>query len=188
MMVRFALPVAVGAVALLAAAGAPAQVAPAKPGVDAPELAALGPHPVGVADVEFIQPRQADPLQGQEQPAIVDRRLALKVWYPAAAPGKGTTYRSALPGENGKDVAFSVAGIASPGARAAQGKFPLVILAHGYSNTPVVLSWLGENLASKGYVVVAPDFRDPPITIRTAAVAAGPLARRPLDIAFVAAE
>jgi dienelactone hydrolase len=193
-MVRFALPMAIaGAAALLAAAGAPAQDtpaqdAPAKPGVDAPELAALGPHPVGVSDVEFVQPGQANPLQGKDQPAIVDRHLALKIWYPAAAPGKGTTYHSALPGENGKDVAFSVAGIASPGARAAPGKFPLVILAHGYSNTPVVLSWIGENLASKGYVVVAPDFRDPPITIRTAAAAAGPLARRPLDIAFVAAE
>ena len=111
-MVRFALPVA-GAVALLAATGAPAQDAPARPGVDAPELAALGPHPVGVADVEFVQPGQADPLQGRERPAIVDRRLALKVWYPAAVSGRGTTYRSALPGENGKDVAFSVAGIAS---------------------------------------------------------------------------
>lgn len=193
-MVRFALPMAIaGAAALFIAAAAPAQRtpvpdAPAKPGVDTPELAALGPHAVGVADVELVQPGQADPLQGQEQPAIVDRHLALKIWYPAVAPGKGTTYNSALPGENGKDVAFSVAGIASPGARAAQGRFPLVILAHGYSNTPAVLSWLGENLASKGYVVVAPDFRDPPITIRTAAAAAGPLARRPLDIAFVAAE
>jgi len=192
-MVRFALPIVIAGAAVLVAAAAPAQQtpvpdAPAKPGVDAPELAALGPQPVGVADVELVQPGQADPLQGQEQPAVVDRHLALKIWYPAAAPGKGTTYRSALPGENGKDVAFSVPGIASPGSRAAPGKFPLVILAHGYSNTPAVLSWLGENLASKGYVVVAPDFRDPPITIRTAAAAAGPLARRPLDIAFVASE
>jgi predicted dienelactone hydrolase len=188
-MVRLALPVVMaGAAAMLLAVGAPAQDAPAKPGVDAPELAALGPHPVGVADAEFVQPGQADPLQGQERPAIVDRRLPLKIWYPAAAPGRGTTYRSALPGEKGKDVSFAVAGIASPGARAAGGRFPLVILAHGYSNTPEVLSWLGENLASKGYVVVAPAFRDPSITIRTAAAAAGPLARRPLDIAFVAAE
>ena len=192
-MVRFALPIVIAGAAVLVAAAAPAQQtpvpdAPAKPGVDAPELAALGPHAVGIADVELVQPAQADPLQGREQPAIVDRYLALKIWYPAAAPGTATTYRSALPGENGTDVAFSVAGIASPGARAAPGKFPLVILAHGYSNTPAVLSWLGENLASKGYVVVAPDFRDPPITIRTAAAAAGPLARRPLDIAFVAAE
>ena len=189
MMVRFALPIAMaGVAALLVAADAPGQDVPARPGVDAPELAALGPHPVGVADAEFVQPGQADPLQGRDRPAIVDRRLALKIWYPAAAPGKGMIYHSALPGENGKTVSFSISGIASPGAAAARGKFPLVILAHGYSNTPVVLSWLGENLASKGYVVVAPDFRDPPITIRTAAAAAGPLARRPLDIAFVAGE
>ncbi|WP_296611690.1 alpha/beta fold hydrolase [Sphingomonas sp.] len=189
MMVRFALPMAMaGAAALLVAADSPGQDVPARPDVDAPELAALGPHPVGVADAEFVQPGQADPLEGKERPEVVDRRLALKIWYPAAAPGKGTIYHSALPGENGKAVSFSVSGIASPGAAAAWGKFPLVILAHGYSNTPVVLSWLGENLASKGYVVVAPDFRDPPITIRTAAAAAGPLARRPLDIAFVAAE
>ncbi len=83
-------------------------------------------------------------------------------------------YRSALPGEKGADIAFTVPGVASPDARAATGRFPLVILAHGYSNTPEVLSWLGENLASKGYVVVAPAFRDPPITIRTAAAARWP--------------
>ncbi|MFZ8305244.1 hypothetical protein ACO1K3_14010, partial [Staphylococcus aureus] len=49
-------------------------------------------------------------------------------------------------------------------------------------------SWLGENLASKGYVVVTPAFRDPPISLRTAAARAGPIARRPLDIAFVTGE
>ena len=61
-----------------------------------------------------------------------------------------------------------------------------MILAHGYGGTPVAMSWLGENLASKGYVVVAPRFEDPPITdTRKFGV---PLARRPLDIAFVAGE
>jgi predicted dienelactone hydrolase len=188
-MFRLILPVAIaGAVAMLPATGLPAQNAPAVPGVDAPELAALGPHPVGVTDVEFVQAGQEDPLQGKDRPALADRHLPLKIWYPAAAAGHGTTYRSALPGEDGADVPFAIAGIASPGTRVAQGRYPLVILAHGYSNTPEVLSWLGENLASKGYIVVTPAFRDPPINIRTAAAAAGPLARRPLDIAFVAAE
>ena len=187
-MFRFIVPVAIAGAAMLLTAGAPAQEAPARPGVDAPELAALGAHPVGVTDVEFVQPGQEDPLQGKDRPSVSDRHLLLKIWYPAAAPGPGTTYRSALPGENGTDVPFSVAGIASPGARVAEGRFPLVILAHGYSNTPEVLSWLGDNLASKGYVVVAPAFRDPSINIRTAAAAAGPLARRPLDIAFAATE
>jgi hypothetical protein len=47
----------------------------------------------------------------------------------------------------------------------------------------VLLSWLTENLATKGYVVAAIRHRDPPITER--AKFAEPLLRRPLDIAFV---
>jgi predicted dienelactone hydrolase len=46
------------------------------------------------------------------------------------------------------------------------------------------MTWLTENLASKGYVVAAIRHEDPPIT--DGARFAGPLMRRPLDIAFVA--
>ena len=187
-MLRFALLSVAAASATLTAATAAVPTAPARPGVDAPELAALGQYPVGVADLELVQPNQPDPLKGADKPAIADRHLPLKIWYPAAARGAGTIYRTALSGEKGVDVRFTIPGIATPGAGVAKGRFPLVILAHGYGNTPEVLSWLGENLASKGYVVVAPAFRDPPISIRTAAAQAGPLARRPLDIAFVTGE
>ncbi len=176
------------ALALNPPAAVSAQEAPAKPAVDAPQLAALGPFAVGVADVAFVQPGQADPVQGKDQPAIADRHLAMKIWYPASRPGPGTTYHSAMTDESGAEVPFSVPGIATPGAPGAKGPFPLVILSHGYGNVPEALSWLGENLASKGYVVVAPSFRDPPINIRTMAAVAGPLTRRPLDIVFVAAE
>ena len=48
----------------------------------------------------------------------------------------------------------------------------------------MLLNWLTENLASKGYVVAAIRHRDPPITERSRF--AEPLLRRPLDIAFVA--
>lgn len=161
---------------------------PARPPVDAPELARLGRYPVGVQRTRFVQPGQADPLKGQDRPAIVDRELPIVIWYPAASAGPGITYHTALSGEDGRDVPFNLPGLASADRPVAGGRFPLVILAHGYGNTPEVLSWLGENLASKGYVVVAPAFRDPPISIRTDAARAGPIARRPLDIAFVAHE
>ena len=174
-----------GALGLAGAGASPAQDAPARPPVDAPELARLGAWPVGVADEEIVQPRQVDPSQGR---APGDRHLPLLIWYPASVAGPGTTYHTALSGENGVDVPFDLPGLATPGAAAAPGRFPLVILAHGYGNTPATLSWLGENLASKGYLVVAPAFRDPPISIRTATARSGPIARRPLDIAFVAAE
>lgn len=186
-MSKVPLPLLLLAAAPLLLAGAMRQ-APAIPPPDGPELAALGSHPIGVTTLEIVQKGQLDPLQGKDRPALVDRRLDLTVWYPAEAEGPGTSYRTALPGEDGRDVSFTVPGVATRDGRAAKGRFPLVILAHGYSNTPEVLSWLGENLASKGYLVVAPAFRDPPINIRTAAARAAPLARRPLDIAFVSAE
>ena len=177
-------------VAVIATAAVAQHVAepPARPPVDAPELAALGSHGVGVATVEFVQPDQQDPTQGTDRPASADRHLPLRIWYPADRTRPGTTYHTALSGEDGVDVRFDLPGIATPGLAVAKGRFPLVILAHGYGNTPEVLSWLGENLASKGYLVVAPAFRDPPISIRTATARSGPIARRPLDITFVTAE
>jgi predicted dienelactone hydrolase len=45
------------------------------------------------------------------------------------------------------------------------------------------MTWLTENLASKGYVVAAIHHDDPPITDRSKFI--GPLLRRPLDIAYV---
>lgn len=176
------------AAAASTAVAAPAQEPMARPPVDAPELARLGPSPVGVTRVTMVQPDQLDPLRGADAPVVVDRELPLTIWYPAARGGAPTTYRTAMSGADGKDVPFTLPGIAADDAPVASGRFPLVILAHGYGNTPEVLSWLGENLASKGYVVVAPAFRDPPISIRTAASRAGPIARRPLDVAFVARE
>ena len=180
--------VALTAVATAQRPGAGQGDVPASPPVDAPELARLGRYPVGIQRSRFVQPGQADPLQGKDRPAIAPRELPLLIWYPAASAGRGTTYHTALSGEDGRDVAFNLPGLASPDRAVAVGRFPLVILAHGYGNSPEVLSWLGENLASKGYVVVAPAFRDPPISIRTDAARAGPIARRPLDIAFVTAE
>lgn len=179
------------ALAANAPAPSPAAEAPrpaAVPPIDAPELARLGKYPVGVVQAVFVQPDQADPLRGGAAPARGDRRLRVLIWYPAAKSGPGITYHTALSGEDARDVPFDLPGIATREAPAAPGRFPLVILAHGYGNTPETLNWLGENLASKGYVVVAPAFADPPISIRTAAVRAGPIARRPLDIAFVAGE
>ena len=79
---------------------------------------------------------------------------------------------------------FTIRGIAVRDARMVAGRFPLVIVSHGYSNAAVAMSWLTENLASKGYVVAAIHHEDPPITDRSKFPEL--LLRRPLDIAFVA--
>lgn len=166
---------------------AAAQEPPARPGIDAPELAALGAYNVGVTTIEVVQPSQLDPLRGKTTPELADRHLVVRVWYPAQHSHKPITYHAALPGPDARPATFTIPGIATDHAPAVSGRFPLVILAHGGGNTPEVMAWLGENLATKGYVVAAPAFRDPPIFSDHATII-GPIARRPLDIAFVAAE
>jgi predicted dienelactone hydrolase len=152
----------------------PAVAQPARPGVDAPALAALGPFDVGVVTQNMGEP---------------GRKLSVSVWYPTPhgiRHGPAFYYNSELVGEDGRPVVFSIPGIAVPRAPAAPGHFPLVILAHGYNNTPEVLAWLAENLATKGYVVAAPAFSDPPKFDAPSAMFA--FAHRPLDVAVIAAE
>jgi predicted dienelactone hydrolase len=63
---------------------------------------------------------------------------------------------------------------------------PLVILSHGYSNAPAAMTWLTENLASKGYVVAGIHHEDANPYVARPADRAAPTLLRPLDIAFVA--
>ncbi len=146
------------------------------PGVDAPELAALGPHGVGLRSIVLSDASSAGV-----------RALTVDLWYPAkAAAGSQTvTYADALPGEPPRGmVPFSVEGLAVRDAAAEDGTYPLIIVSHGYSGTPAAMTWLTENLASKGYVVAAIHHRDPDIS--DASKTGEPVRRRPLDISFVA--
>jgi predicted dienelactone hydrolase len=61
--------------------------------------------------------------------------------------------------------------------------FPLVIVSHGYPGNRYLLSHLGENLASKGYVVVSIDHTES--TYDNAQAFASTLYNRPLDQLFV---
>lgn len=182
------------AVVLLAA---PAQVLAAQGPVavieaDAPQLARPGSWPVGFRTLSLVQSGQLDPLTWNPATGTAvsaDRRLEVDVWYPARKPGllaRTVAYRAGLPTEApGVDAPFTIAGAAYRDLKPADGRHPLVLVSHGYSNDPSMMSWLAENLASKGYVVAAIRHRDPPITNPGAFV--GPLMRRPLDLAFVAA-
>ena len=164
--------------------------APSRPAVDAPELAQLGPFGVGVRTIDLVQAAQDDVLAFDPATGTVpkhDRPLTVDLWYPAVvgAGARPETYAGSLTAEPpAPPTQFTRPGIAVRDAERATGRFPLVIVSHGYDNESVLLSWLTENLASKGYVVAAIRHRDPPITERTKFP--GPLLRRPLDIAFVA--
>jgi len=174
------------ALALLLVPGlALAERPPSLPDVDAPELAAPGPDAAGMTQRTIAIHDRLDPLAsliaGKE--VHQTRVLRLRIWYPAKAPPGAVpvTYSASLTGEPGHpDAAFTVPGIAFADAPPAGGHYPVIVLSHGYNNDPVMLSWLGENLATKGYVVVAPEHRDPPIWDRAKSPAA--LLTRPLDI------
>ena len=172
------------ALALLVGVALPTDAAQAQ--ADAPELAAPGPFGVGYRALKLVHHRQPD-LMGAGQ--WVDRAIGVDLWYPAQKPKKPKSirYHAQLWGEPpAPPKAFTLTGWATPNVRAAGTHHPLVIVSHGYSNSPVMMSWLTENLASKGYVVAAIRHQDPNPYLATPAVRAAPFFYRPTDIRFVA--
>lgn len=121
----------------------------------------------------------------------MDRTLEIDIWYPArvAKGAKTVIYRGSLWGEPPRPaVSFSQAGLAVANATPFGQGHPLVVVSHGYSNNPAVMTWLTENLASKGYVVAAIHHRDPNPYMVSAVKRAAPNFNRPVDIAFATAE
>ncbi len=167
---------------------------PSVPGTDAPELAKLGAYGVGFRTVTLVHKAQPDVENTDPKTQVVtqrDRSLKVDIWYPAIVRkgAKTVTYRGRLWGEPPRPpVSFSQAGIAVAGASPTGNAHPLVIVSHGYSNNPAVMTWLTENLASKGYVVAAIHHDDPNPYVVSAQVRAAPNFYRPRDIAFVAAQ
>ena len=131
---------------------------------DAPELAARGTYKVGVQTLELVNKNQVDVLnsKGGIDP-VYDRQLKIEVWYPAiiAADKKELeTYNATLgllKDSTRPLIPFSFTGRALRNAAPdlSSGKFPLIIVSHGYVGSKLLMTYLTENLASKGYVVVA---------------------------------
>jgi len=153
----------------------------------APELAAYGPHAVGVRTVTATDRDRPDILNTREggPTARYDRTLTLEVWFPAAleaGQSPGGEYRVVT---RDPSIIAAVHGQAVRDARplATSAPFPLVIISHGYPGNRYLLSHLGENLASKGYVVVSIDHRDS--TYDDQQAFASTLYNRPFDQLFV---
>lgn len=177
--------------ALDAQSGAPAYFGDARP--DAPELAARGPLAVGVRTLVAEHADQLDVLHVSDatpNPRYT-RKLTLEVWYPAqlAAGQKEHTVYTDVLGSGPNDpkrpnTPFQFNGRAARDAAPAAGtRHPLVIVSHGYPGSRLQMSYLTENLASKGYVVVAIDH--PESTRADKAGFASTLLNRRLDDLFV---
>ena len=150
---------------------------------DAPALAPYGPWPIGVQTLQVTIPDSIDILNvaGNDVPQY-DRPLTLEVWYPAAeGTEQGGSYTAVL--RDGQ-TEVSLSGRAARDAAPATGtRFPLVIISHGYPGNRYLMSHLGENLASKGYVTVSIDHTDS--TYSDQAAFGSTLYNRPLDQSFV---
>ena len=133
---------------------------------NAPELAARGKYAVGVRTMKLIHPAQVDVLHQKDgKSPLYDRPLTLEIWYPARVPANKptlATYQDVMGRANDPKhpvIPFTFMGRASRDAEpdTGGGAYPLVIVSHGYPGSRLLLTYLTENLASKGYVVVAID-------------------------------
>jgi predicted dienelactone hydrolase len=151
----------------------------------APELASYGANDIGVRTIQVTDKNRPDILNIKEGGPIVryDRTLTLEVWYPAAmAAGQkaGGEYRVIT-----KDPAVmaTLYGKAVRDAAVKKGPYPLVIISHGYPGNRFLMSHIGENLASKGFVCVSIDHKDS--TYDDQKAFGSTLYNRPFDQLFV---
>ncbi len=153
---------------VLARASAPYSV----PQADAPELASIGTMAVGVRSMTLNNPDQPDIPKLVKTFGVAsksDRMLPVEVWYPASTPAAGAEnvrYQATLPrsGDDragGKKKEFTHVGVAIRDAPALpERRYPLVLVSHGFGGWSTFMTYLTENIASKGYVVVAIDHAD----------------------------
>lgn len=158
---------------------------------DAPELSTRGTHQVGVQTLELVNKDQIDILKSEDGKApLYDRSLMVEVWYPAQLAEGETelvTYEEVLGMANNPKrplIPFTFQGRASRDATPKSDEaYPLVIVSHGYVGSRFLMTYLTENLASKGYVVVAIDHTES--TFSDAAPFPSTLLNRSKDVLFI---
>ena len=158
----------------------------------APALAAYGDLPVGVRQIDMVNPEQIDIVAidpAAEKPAEwprYDRPLTVELWYPAAAGATGDTSLKAYLRDGTTEVTLQGRAMRDAPAASPDAPYPLVLISHGYPGNRFLLSHLAENIASKGYVVASIDHTDS--TYRTQAAFGSTLVNRSLDQLFVLQE
>ena len=124
-----------------------------------PELAFSGTYAVGVTTITATDPKR---LSTTNFILNTERKLVLEVWYPVglsnlSKPEQEPTlasYKNVTRLQN----PFELQGEAYRDVPAlAEGSFPLIFLSHGFTGYRTQMFYLGEHLASHGYVVVGID-------------------------------
>jgi predicted dienelactone hydrolase len=145
----------------LAIAGPKTQQAYAIPPMDAPSLAALGAYGIGTRSIEIASPGSV--MLSSKGVSRGGRVIKARIWYPAKVSPRAvrTSFSHILPRPDGKGLSFTIPSLAVEGGVVLAGqRYPLVIVSHGYNGWDTFMTWLTENLATKGYFVVAIDHDD----------------------------
>src|SRR3954447_18258724 len=130
----------------------------------APELASYGSYAIGVRTLQATDRNRPDILGTKEggPTARYDRTLTLEVWYPAtlAANQKPGGDYHAITRDPAITATLHGQAVRDAAPLTSEAPFPLVIISHGYPGNRYLMSHLGENLASKGFVTVSIDHKD----------------------------
>ena len=121
--------------------------------------------------------------EGKDLPRY-GRELTLEVWYSAeAGTGSGNGYSDVLLRDGVTKVELTGAAERNADPAKAGGPYPLVMISHCYPGNRFLMSHLGENLATKGYVMVSIDHTES--TYDNKAAFGSTLVNRPLDQRYV---
>ena len=130
----------------------------------APELASYGPLAIGVRTLQVTDRNRPDILNTKEGGATAryDRTLTVEIWYPAtlAADQKPGGDYKAMTRDPAITATLHGQAVRDASPMTSGGPLPLVIISHGYPGNRYLMSHLGENLASKGFVVASIDHKD----------------------------
>lgn len=124
-----------------------------------PELAVSGSYDVGVSTVKINDP---DRLNTANFITTTNRPLLLEIWYPINLPTqKLKPTRATYKNVTRLQKPFELQGEAYRDALiVSNGEFPVVLLSHGFTGYRTQMFYLGEHLASHGYIVIGIDHKD----------------------------
>jgi pimeloyl-ACP methyl ester carboxylesterase len=126
---------------------------------EAPELGRSGQYAIGTTYREIdLGERISLAASGPQQ---AKRSVGVRFWYPATgATGNAALYRHPMVLADKSAHEIVEHGAAFENVAFAKGRYPLVVISHGFGGWAEHMSRLGEHLASRGYVVASIDHRD----------------------------
>lgn len=124
-----------------------------------PELALSGSYDVGVTTTKINDP---DRINTANFITTTDRPLLLEIWYPInLLTQKPKPTKATYKNVTRLQKPFELQGEAYRDALIVNdGKFPVVVLSHGFTGYRTQMFYLGEHLASHGYIVIGIDHKD----------------------------